>query len=275
MKELDLLSAICKGIDPCDGTILDTPRDPELDKARLSYLEKLKRMEKRLRTTAAVQHSHVATKDRPVLAGKSWTKPQDEILVKSWASPARPTAKALAEQLYRSEGAIIARLVHLEQYPDRDSARLENARRTETDKQRNGETANRESQTRPPRAITQNMAIHPERIAEQCLALYPSSDANPGANYYRQAIKMGVITIAAACHRAGAACGLGDLSGLLWNPQAMEDLGQKLRQVAPESDETIAYNLFLDQFRAGDGGVDSSKLKGVFGCVMGRLPDAL
>jgi len=42
MRELDLLEAICRGVDPCDGTTLNTPRNPILDRARLTYLAKLR-----------------------------------------------------------------------------------------------------------------------------------------------------------------------------------------------------------------------------------------
>ena len=34
MKELELIEAICRGIDPSDGSILDTQRDPDLDEVR-------------------------------------------------------------------------------------------------------------------------------------------------------------------------------------------------------------------------------------------------
>ena len=121
-KELELLEAICRGVDPRDGTFLDTPRDPDLDKARLAYLERLRRMAKRSeRKPPAAAH--------PPMHGKAWSPEDDSALERAWLADGSTTAEALAARFGRVEGAIIARLVHIGLFSDRDQARAANAER--------------------------------------------------------------------------------------------------------------------------------------------------
>lgn len=63
------------------------------------------------------------------MLGKAWPPDDDNALKERWFSPGAPTAAMLGEAFARSQGAIIARLVHLGVYPDRDSARQANALR--------------------------------------------------------------------------------------------------------------------------------------------------
>lgn len=64
-----------------------------------------------------------ATKDatRPAEAGKRWESWHDDQLRTLW-SEHQKTCVHIADDMQRTEGAIIARLVHLSIYPDRDTA---------------------------------------------------------------------------------------------------------------------------------------------------------
>lgn len=125
IKELELLEAICRGVDPRDGTFLETPRDPDLDKVRLNYLAKLRRMVKRFNSSSGVSSST----SRPAMHGKPWTTGDDEALSTAWESDNFATAAFLGERFGRGEGAILARLVHLGLFRDRELAREANSGR--------------------------------------------------------------------------------------------------------------------------------------------------
>ncbi|NHR06520.1 hypothetical protein HA052_15110, partial [Chromobacterium haemolyticum] len=61
----------------------------------------------------------------PPAAGKQgavWTVTDDQQLKTLWHSPAQPDSLAIAKQLGRSRGAILARLVRLGLFSDRDAA---------------------------------------------------------------------------------------------------------------------------------------------------------
>lgn len=128
MRELELLEAICRGIDPCDGSVLDTPRDPDLDKARLSYLAKLKRMKKRV--SVAANPRPKADSCKPPMHGKAWSASHDAALLAKWRAAEAPTAEEIGKDLGRGTEAILARLAHLGEYEDRESARSASAART-------------------------------------------------------------------------------------------------------------------------------------------------
>ncbi|RBJ65377.1 hypothetical protein C3L29_040190, partial [Pseudomonas sp. MWU12-2534b] len=54
--------------------------------------------------------------------GAAWTVADDQQLKTLWHSPAQPDSQAIAKQLGRSRGAILARLVRLGLFSDRDAA---------------------------------------------------------------------------------------------------------------------------------------------------------
>jgi len=119
----------------------------------------------------------------------------------------------------------------------------------------------------------------PDEISARLLGLIPSTESNAGADFYKQAANQGLVTLIAACQRAGYAFNFYDLSVLLNNAKALEDLLSKLTRAHPNSDEARNFRLFLDQYRvpANDtrnplaGQVDLKKLKDTFGGIGGRL----
>lgn len=125
IKELELLEAICRGVDPRDGTFLETPRDPNLDKIRLNYLAKLRRISKRFN----VPPDAALPTSPPAMHGKPWATADDEALRTTWESDNSATAALLGARFGRGEGAILARLVHLGLFSDREQAREANGGR--------------------------------------------------------------------------------------------------------------------------------------------------
>ncbi|MFC3624818.1 hypothetical protein ACFOKJ_01475 [Vogesella amnigena] len=116
MTEFELIDAICHGVNPVTGEVLDTPRDPALDRARLHYLDELMRVQGRRMSGA-----------RPPMHGKAWGAEDDSRLRALWGEGR--DADTIAAELGRGMGAIIARLVHIGACQDRDLARQEHDRR--------------------------------------------------------------------------------------------------------------------------------------------------
>ena len=56
-------------------------------------------------------------------AGKPWSASDDARLRASWHDPAAPNCASIAQSMGRSRAAIIARLVRIGEYPDRDAVR--------------------------------------------------------------------------------------------------------------------------------------------------------
>ncbi|NEX63410.1 type IV secretory system conjugative DNA transfer family protein [Noviherbaspirillum galbum] len=119
----------------------------------------------------------------------------------------------------------------------------------------------------------------PDEISARLMGLIPSTEENAGADFYKQAANQGIVTLVSAAQRAGYKYNFYDLSVLLNNSKALEDLLDKLLRVAPKADETRNLRLFLDQYRlpANDtrnpmaGQIDLKRLKETFGGIGGRL----
>lgn len=68
------------------------------------------------------------TPTKPEAAGKRWLEIDDAELAERWCQM-KQSSDQIAECMRRTEGAIIARLVNLDFFPDRDAAREEDQRR--------------------------------------------------------------------------------------------------------------------------------------------------
>lgn len=110
-----------------------------------------------------------------------------------------------------------------------------------------------------------------DEVSSRVLSLIPSSENNPGTDYYRQAANQGVTTLVDAIQRAGLAYNFMDLSILLQNQRALSML-ENLMAAGPEAK---ALKLFLDQFKQtnkdGVVSIDMKRLKETFGGIGGRL----
>lgn len=111
------------------------------------------------------------------------------------------------------------------------------------------------------------------------LSLIPSTEGNAGADHYKQEANQGLATLFMALNKTGLAHHMMDLSVLLMNADALEELRRKLEAAAPGTKEALNFGLFLDKFRhpANDprnpnaGAIDMKKLKDTFGGIGGRL----
>ncbi len=121
----------------------------------------------------------------------------------------------------------------------------------------------------PSQSNTYNPILYgdPDEVAARILSLIPSTVDDAAVDYYKQAANQGLIVIVAAIKRLGLAYNFMDLSILLMNTKALEELEGRL----PECDEKINLTLFLDQFRDFKGFIDTKKMKEIFGGIGGRL----
>lgn len=125
----------------------------------------------------------------------------------------------------------------------------------------------------PERSNTYNMILYgdPDEIANRIVQMIPSTEAQAGADYYKQASFQGLTTIISALQAANLAYNMIDLCVLLMNPRALEELLTKVNNRAPGSDAAKSLEIFIDQFRIAGGAIDIKKLKDVFGGIGGRL----
>jgi intracellular multiplication protein IcmO len=110
-----------------------------------------------------------------------------------------------------------------------------------------------------------------DEVASRVLSLIPSSEGNPGTDYYRQAANQGVTTLVGAIQHANLAYNFMDLSILLMNQRALA----MLENIVPAGSPAKALKLFLEQYKQSnkDGlvTIDMKRLKETFGGIGGRL----
>lgn len=110
-----------------------------------------------------------------------------------------------------------------------------------------------------------------DEVSSRILSLIPSSESNPGTDYYRQAANQGVTTLVDAIQHAKMAYNFMDLSILLQNQRALS----MLENLVPSGPQAKALKLFLDQFKQtnkdGVVSIDMKRLKETFGGIGGRL----
>lgn len=110
-----------------------------------------------------------------------------------------------------------------------------------------------------------------DEVASRLLNLQPSSEDNPGADYYRQSANHALTVIVAAMKKCQKRYTFADLAILLQSGDAME----KLLKDTPNSPERMALDIFLDKYRRKDPKVgailDINKMKDVLGGMAGRI----
>ncbi len=118
----------------------------------------------------------------------------------------------------------------------------------------------------------------PDEVSSRIISLIPSSENNPASDYYRQAANQGIVTLVSALQKADLAYNMIDLSVLLMNATALEELQRRLQHSArgAGSKELDNLALFLNQYRAPDPrtgkiGINIAKMRDVFGGIGGRL----
>lgn len=110
-----------------------------------------------------------------------------------------------------------------------------------------------------------------DEVSARVLSLIPSSESNPGTDYYRQAANQGISTLVEAIQASRKAYNFMDLAILL---QAQKALSM-LENLTPAGDARTALQLFLSQYKVAnkDGlvTIDLKRLKETFGGVGGRM----
>jgi hypothetical protein len=109
-----------------------------------------------------------------------------------------------------------------------------------------------------------------DEVASRLLNLLPSSENDPGSDYYRQSANHALTVIVGALKAAKLRYHFTDLTILLQSAPAMEWM---LRQV-PDGPERMALSVFLDKYRRRERGgatLDVNKMKDTLGGMAGRL----
>lgn len=128
-RELEIVGKIVIGCDPVDGgQALQTPRDYALDKARIIYFEQLKRVCQQ-GDGKQLPRKSCGSYQPNRHAGATWTAAEDARLLALWVAPEKLTCQEIGECMGRTEGAIIARLVHQGRFPSRNAVREANQQR--------------------------------------------------------------------------------------------------------------------------------------------------
>jgi len=121
----------------------------------------------------------------------------------------------------------------------------------------------------------------PDEVSSRVLSLIPSTENNPGADYYKQAANQGISTMIAAMQEANLAYNFIDLTILLMSRQAIEHLERVLlnNPKTAGSEASINLSIFMDQFKGLQNPketgykasqIDIKKLKETFGGIGGR-----
>lgn len=112
----------------------------------------------------------------------------------------------------------------------------------------------------------------PDEVSSRCISLIPSTEANAGADYYRQEANQGITTLVSAMQACGLAYSFGDMSVLLSNAEALEWLEKRVPYGTDAKDQ---FSLFLHKFkvpqRNGQVAIDLKKLKDQLGGIGGRM----
>lgn len=128
LAELEVVEMLCKGIDPRTGEILDTPKNPEVDTARLKFFDRLKRLNRKVapRIPRASKASQPANTEFPN-RGRKWGEAETQKLHDLWKTGS--TLDQIAPEFGRTTGALCARLARDKVAEDREAIRAENVRR--------------------------------------------------------------------------------------------------------------------------------------------------
>lgn len=124
----------------------------------------------------------------------------------------------------------------------------------------------------PDNSNTYNPILNgdPDEVSSRLLNLLPSSDSNPGADYYRQAANYALTVITGALKAAKLRYHFSDLAIMLQSGAAMS----QLERLVPAGPEKRVLQIFLDQFKkkSKEGvQINTDRLKEVLGGMSGRI----
>lgn len=108
-----------------------------------------------------------------------------------------------------------------------------------------------------------------DELAHIVVSLLPHTEANPGADFYRQQANYILTVLFGALHAVGQRADFGRLAAILCHPE--QELLALEQQLSGDSLEALSYRAMLDSFRTRPGRVDSEKFKAAMGGISGRV----
>lgn len=125
----------------------------------------------------------------------------------------------------------------------------------------------------PENSNTYNPLLNgdPDEIASRLLNLLPSSDNNPGSDFYKQQANYALTVLVGALQAAGKRYTFMDLAIML---QSAAAIGKVETLVPLDSQAFMVLQVFLDTFKKKDKNgiqVDTEKLKNILGGMSGRI----
>lgn len=129
----------------------------------------------------------------------------------------------------------------------------------------------------PSESHTYNPILYgdPDENADSVLSLIPASEDKPGPDHYRQAAKQALTTIFSSLKALGLAYNFIDISTLIQNQYALNDLENRMRRQIPNSLATKNLIVFLEQFKGSDrqntNQIDVKRLKEMLGGIGSRM----
>lgn len=125
----------------------------------------------------------------------------------------------------------------------------------------------------PENSNTYNPLLNgdPDEIASRLLNLLPSSDNNPGSDYYKQSANYALTVLVGALQAADKRYTFMDLAIML---QSAAAIGKVETLVPLDSPAFMVLQVFLDSFKKKDKSginVDTDKLKQILGGMSGRI----
>lgn len=125
----------------------------------------------------------------------------------------------------------------------------------------------------PDNSNTYNPLLNgdPDEIASRLLNLLPSSDNNPGSDYYKQSANYALTVLVGALQAADKRYTFMDLAIML---QSAAAIGKVETLVPLDSPAFMVLQVFLDSFKKKDKSginVDTDKLKQILGGMSGRI----
>lgn len=109
-----------------------------------------------------------------------------------------------------------------------------------------------------------------DEVASRLLNLLPSSEDNPGADFYRQSVNHALTVFVGALKAAKVRYTFNDITIMMQSPQALERV---LRMTPKNTPERMQLEVFLDKYRKTEKGravIDVNKLKDALGGMAGR-----
>ena len=125
----------------------------------------------------------------------------------------------------------------------------------------------------PENSNTYNPLLNgdPDEIASRLLNLLPSSDNNPGSDFYKQSANYALTVLVGALQSANKRYTFMDLAIML---QSAAAIGKVETLVPLDSPAFMVLQVFLDQFKKKDKNgvqVDVNKIKDILGGMSGRI----